>query len=147
MGTMDYSKSIKRLREDKNLTVEELAKRLSIPSCEIERAESGDDNLDEKTLEEIARYFGVQYDSLVNGTVKSGKKDTIFDPTEWYKLDNCRQGLPILVLKRIQHAVPFCGGDERESRRQDFATSTRRSRAAFPNAYGDDKARCVLVLF
>lgn len=94
MGTMDYSKSIKRLREDKNLTVEELAKRLSIPSCEIERAESGDDNLDEKTLEEIARYFGVQYDSLVNGTVKSGKKDTIFDPTEWYKLDNAAKVYP-----------------------------------------------------
>lgn len=94
MGTMDYSKSIKRLREDKNLTVEELAKRLSIPSCEIDRAESGDDNLDEKTLEEIARYFGVQYDSLVNGTVKSGKKDTIFDPTEWYKLDNAAKVYP-----------------------------------------------------
>lgn len=64
----------KKLREDKNLTVDELAKRLSIDAEKIERAESGDDNLDEKTLEEIARYFGVQYDSLVNGTVKSGKR-------------------------------------------------------------------------
>ena len=91
---MEYSKSIKRLREDKNLTVDELAKRLCIDVQEIQKAEDGDENIDQKTLESISRYFGVQYDSLVEGTAKSKKKETIFDPTEWYKLDNAAKVYP-----------------------------------------------------
>lgn len=90
---MEYSKSIKRLREDKNLTVDELAKRLSLDVEEIQKAEDGED-VDQKTLEMISRYFGVQYDSLVEGTVKSKKKESIFDPTEWYKLDNAAKVYP-----------------------------------------------------
>ena len=90
---MEYSKSIKRLREDKNLTVDELAKRLSLDVEEIQKAEDGED-VDQKTLEAISRYFGVQYDSLVEGTVKSKKKESIFDPTEWYKLDNAAKVYP-----------------------------------------------------
>ena len=90
---MEYSKSIKRLREDKNLTVDELAKRLSLDVEEIQKAEDGED-VDQKTLEAISRYFGVQYDSLVEGTAKSKKKESIFDPTEWYKLDNAAKVYP-----------------------------------------------------
>lgn len=90
---MEYSKSIKRLREDKNLTVDELAKRLSLDVEEIQKAEDGED-VDQKTLEMISRYFGVQYDSLVEGTVRSKKKESIFDPTEWYKLDNAAKVYP-----------------------------------------------------
>lgn len=141
------SKSIKRLREDKNLTVEELAKRLSIPSCEIERAESGDDNLDEKTLEEIARYFGVQYDSLVNGTVKSGKKDTIFDPTEWYKLDNAAKVYPSSSSNEYSTLFRFAAVMKERVDGKILQQALDDLVPAFSDAYGDDKARCVLVLF
>ena len=91
---MEYSKSIKKLREDKNLTVDELAKRLSLDANEIQKAEDGEDNLDEKTLESLARYFGVPYASILEGTANRRKKETIFDPTEWYKLDNAAKVYP-----------------------------------------------------
>ncbi len=91
---MEYSKSIKRLREDKNLSIEELARDLSLSPTDIERAENGEEIFDERTLESISRYFGVQYQQFIDGTAEIRKRDFAFDPTEWYKLDNAAKVYP-----------------------------------------------------
>ena len=87
-GVFKIYKTTQRRQES-----DELAKRLSLDVEEIQKAEDGED-VDQKTLEAISRYFGIQYDSLVEGTVKSKKKESIFDPTEWYKLDNAAKVYP-----------------------------------------------------
>ena len=140
---MEYSKSIKRLREDKNLTVDELAKRLSLDANEIQKAEDGEDNLDEKTLESLARYFGVPYESILEGTANRRKKETIFDPTEWYKLDNAAKVYPSSSSNEYSALFRFAA----VMKERDIATGARRSRPAFSHPYGDDKARSFLVLF
>lgn len=91
---MEYSKSIKRLREDNDLSVEEFAEMFSVSADDVVRAEEGEDIFDEKLLETISRHFGVQYDAMMSGTAEKKVEIPKFDPTEWYKLDNAAKVYP-----------------------------------------------------
>ena len=62
---MDFSKRLKKLREDKGLSQEELAERLNMPRTSITHYESGKDRTPRtKRLYEIADFFEVSGDYL-----------------------------------------------------------------------------------
>ncbi len=87
------AQSLKQLLTVKNVSVETLANKTDVDVARIEEELAGGNVLDLKELENVARFFGVDFDEFVNG--KAGKKTAEkFDSTEWFKLDNAAKIYP-----------------------------------------------------
>ncbi|CDQ17979.1 helix-turn-helix domain-containing protein [Halobacillus karajensis] len=95
----DFSKRLKKLREDRKLSQEGLAKELGLPRTSITHYESGSDRVPRnKRLNEIADFFDVSVDYLLGRTesealtdseksfIDDSKELTIEDLQEKYKL-------------------------------------------------------------
>jgi len=64
-GKMTIGENIKRLREDKNMTQEDLAQILGVTSSNISQIESGDRGLNISKAQKIAQALGITIDELV----------------------------------------------------------------------------------
>jgi transcriptional regulator with XRE-family HTH domain len=68
---------LKELRKSRNLTQDEMAKKISLPRSTYSNYETGKREPDYYTLEQIAEYFGVTVDYLL------GRNRVSEDKTEW----------------------------------------------------------------
>lgn len=68
--------NIKAIRKQRGLTQVELAKRLDISQAAIQRIENSE-NVQQKTLEKIARALGVHYLQLINMDAFTSSSDAI----------------------------------------------------------------------
>ncbi|MEH6891878.1 helix-turn-helix transcriptional regulator [Bacillus sp. JJ864] len=75
---MAFSAKLKKLRESRGLSQEELAAKLNIPRSSITHYENSDDRLPRKSrLLEIANYFSVSVDFLLSEESVLTKKNEI----------------------------------------------------------------------
>ena len=61
----DFSKKIKELREEKELTQRDMARIFHVSQVTINRWENGETETDFDTLVEISKYFGVSVEYLL----------------------------------------------------------------------------------
>jgi transcriptional regulator with XRE-family HTH domain len=73
----EFMNRLKELRKSRNLTQDEMAKKISLPRSTYSNYETGKREPDYHTLEQIAEYFGVSVDYLL------GRKIVPEDKTEW----------------------------------------------------------------
>ena len=59
-------KTIKRIREEKNLTQQQIAELVNMHRSNYSKVESGDRELSIEAINKIAKYFGMSIDELVN---------------------------------------------------------------------------------
>jgi transcriptional regulator with XRE-family HTH domain len=64
---MNIGENIKRLREEKGLTQQQVAELVNMHRSNYSKVESGQRELSVKALSKIANYFGISLDELVNG--------------------------------------------------------------------------------
>lgn len=64
---MSIGDNIKRLREEKGMTQQQIADLVNMHRSNYSKVEGGQRELFIKALNKIARYFGVSLDQLVNG--------------------------------------------------------------------------------
>ncbi|MBU0765309.1 MAG: helix-turn-helix transcriptional regulator [Bacteroidetes bacterium] len=64
---MNIGQNIKKLREEKGLTQQQIAELVNMHRSNYSKVESGQRELSISALNKIARYFGVTLDDLVNG--------------------------------------------------------------------------------
>ncbi len=64
---MNIGENIKRLREEKGLTQQQVAELVNMHRSNYSKVESGQRELSVKALSKIAKYFGITLDELVNG--------------------------------------------------------------------------------
>ena len=64
---MSIGDNIKRLREEKGMTQQQIADLVNMHRSNYSKVEGGQRELSIKALNKIARYFGVSLDQLVNG--------------------------------------------------------------------------------
>jgi transcriptional regulator with XRE-family HTH domain len=88
---MEFSKRLKKLRENRGLSQEKLAEELNIPRSTITNYETRDDLIPrQKRLNEIADYFGVSVDYLIgraNGNELTKIEDAFLEDMETLSLE------------------------------------------------------------
>jgi transcriptional regulator with XRE-family HTH domain len=73
----EFMNRLKELRKSRNLTQDEMAKKINLPRSTYSNYETGKREPDYYTLEQIAEYFGVTVDYLL------GRNVVPEDKTEW----------------------------------------------------------------
>lgn len=118
-NTMEFYKRLKRLREDKGLSQEELAEKLNIPRTSVTHYERGDDRIPRpKRLQEIADFFGVSVDYLLgiskstNSRLKENEENFIKDIDQLTLEEVMKKYAPDLIDKpateeEVKAAIAF----------------------------------------
>lgn len=78
---MNVGENIKRLREERGLTQQQIADLINMHRSNYSKVESGQRELSISALNKIAKYFGVSLDELVNLEGNVPKEITIEDKT------------------------------------------------------------------
>jgi transcriptional regulator with XRE-family HTH domain len=78
---MQLGENIKRLREEKGLTQQQLADLLSMHRSNYSKVENGQRELSIAALNKVARYFNISLDALVNGDTHLPEEVTLTDKT------------------------------------------------------------------
>jgi transcriptional regulator with XRE-family HTH domain len=78
---MSIGQNIKKIREDKNLTQQQIAELIHMHRSNYSKIESGQRELSIDALNKIARYFGMTIDQIVNFDGAVPQEVTIEDKT------------------------------------------------------------------
>lgn len=97
---MNVGSRIKILRDEKDVTQEELGKHLGVRRSAVANYESGNRQVDIKTCERIAEYFGVSIDFLI-GNVKDNPIDFLYNAKAFFSSDSVTDNEKDFALKRI----------------------------------------------
>lgn len=99
-GNKEFGLRIKELREERNLTQEQLAELMEVEYQTINRIENGIYFTNYKNLEKFAKIFNVSIDSLFNFSHKKSDNELKQEITNW--LDNCTRKHLEFVYKTIR---------------------------------------------
>ena len=96
---------IKKIRKEKNLTLERMAEKINKSKSAYDRLEKGQVELTLNETEEIAEKLGSDFNTLTNaGVVYHNEKNTVFDqgsnPTINIKLDETQMAELMDALKK-----------------------------------------------
>jgi len=97
---MDIGEKIKQLRDENDITQEDLGKHLKIHRSTVANYESGNRQPDIETCKQIAEYFGVSIDFLV-GKKQKKYRDFIYDAKTFFSSDSVTEAEKDRVLKKI----------------------------------------------
>jgi len=78
---MSVGDNIKRLREEREMTQQQIAELINMHRSNYSKIESGQRELSVSALDKIAKYFGITIDELVNMDGSVPKEVTVEDKT------------------------------------------------------------------
>jgi transcriptional regulator with XRE-family HTH domain len=93
-----FGEYIRKLRTDNNLTLTQLAAKLSMDSANLSKVENGKRNFDEKRLQKLAQTFSLNLRDLKEEYFSDKFAKTIYE-------NHCSDNILILAEKKVKYLI------------------------------------------